>query len=104
MEVGANGAARSAASVTASDGSARPVPVSLPPLFFRALCQDPKCHALLGGFHTLQRGMIVFRCCQCQRTSVFRIDEFGIRAVLAGPLVERRNGEHRRGERGGRGR
>jgi hypothetical protein len=86
------------------DGSARPEPVEIPENYYRARCQSPSCRALLGGFHSLQRGMIIFRCCKCGLTSIFRIDDFGIRSVLRGPLVDGNNGTRHRGARGGRGR
>jgi hypothetical protein len=38
---------------------------------------------------------VIFSCGKCGRTSVFRNEKFGIRAVLAGPLVETNGGGRR---------
>lgn len=91
--------------VAAHDGSATPSPVELPDLFFRARCAAPSCKALLGGFHIpCVGGMVVFSCAVCGRTTVFKNEAFGIRAVLAGPLVGAKScGESAKRTRGARG-
>lgn len=67
--------------------------VTIPQHFFRALCQTEGCktdgrRTLLGGFHIpAAGGIVVFACHACKRTSVFRNEAYGIRAVSAGPLV-----------------
>ncbi len=69
-------------------------PVEIPQHFFRALCQNTGCRALLGGFHIpASGGLVVFACGKCGHTSVFRNEAFGIRAALAGPLVGGGGGE-----------
>lgn len=77
----------------ASDGSANPEPVELPPLMFKARCGSPSCRALLGGFHIpCAGGLVAFRCCECGRTTVFKNEAFGIRSALVGPLVDGNHG------------
>lgn len=67
--------------------------VEIPQHFFRALCQTDGCktdgrRTMLGGFHIpAAGGIVVFACAACKKTSVFRNEAFGIRAVSAGPLV-----------------
>ncbi len=63
--------------------------IEIPQHYFRARCQAPECRHLLGGFHIpCNGGIVVFACPKCHKTSVFRNEAYGIRAVLAGPLVE----------------
>lgn len=96
----------------AHDGSVTPAAIHLPDLYFRARCASPPCKALLGGFHVPARiGMIVFSCPKCGLSTVFKLGDYGITPVLAGPLVgsepcppARLNGARTRGQRGGKGR
>lgn len=68
--------------------------VELPQHYFRARCQAPECRTLLGGFHIpCDGGLIVYSCGKCGKTSVFRNEKFGIRAVAAPPLHERPEGQ-----------
>lgn len=96
-------------SAVAHDGSVRPAAMELPDLFFRARCAAPACKALLGGFHIpCAGGMVVFACPQCGLSTVFKNEAYGIRSVLAGPLVGSKpcppSQPRTRGQRGGRGR
>jgi hypothetical protein len=60
----------------------------LPQHFFRALCQDTGCRAVLGGFHIpCVGGMVAFCCPKCAKSSVFRNEAYQIRGVLAPQLV-----------------
>lgn len=93
----------------AHDGSVTPAAISLPDLFFRARCASPACKALLGGFHVpASVGMIVFSCPQCGLATVFRLGDYGIKAVLTGPLIGAKpcppGTPRTRGARGGRNR
>ncbi len=64
-------------------------PVEIPQHFFRARCQTPGCRTLLGGFHVpCDGGLIVYACLKCEKSSVFRNEKFGIRAVSAGPIID----------------
>ena len=52
---------------------------------FRALCQNPKCRAQLGGFHIpAHGGRVVFACYLCGTTSEFKNKLFEIKAAVIG--------------------
>lgn len=70
-----------------NDGSAAPAPFDLPEHYFRARCQNPACHALLGGFHVpVVGGMVAYACAHCGRSTIFRIEGHDIKSRIIGPL------------------
>lgn len=53
---------------------------------FTCLCQNPRCHEPLGGFHFPgMGGIVIFRCQKCGAASAFKNGAYGIVPRLLAP-------------------